>query len=292
MKITELWSQAESPTISFELFPARSAKAAEKLETTIDELVALEPDFVSVTFGAGGSTREGSRLLVEKLLKEKGVDTLAYFAGYGLGPDEIISVLDDYQALGVENVLVVRGDPPHDEDFRPHPDSFSFANELMAFIRPKYDFCIGVAGYPEGHIDAESREKDIEYLKLKVDQGAEYIVTNYCYDNKFFFDYVDQVRDAGIDLPILPGVMPIYSVKMMEMLAGLCGATISAEIREGIDKLPDGDTRALLDFGIDFAARQCADLIEAGVPGLHIYTMDRSVSTIGILHRLRDEGLV
>jgi methylenetetrahydrofolate reductase (NADPH) len=292
MKITELWSQAESPTISFELFPARSAKAAEKLETTIDELVALEPDFVSVTFGAGGSTREGSRLLVEKLLKEKGVDTLAYFAGYGLGPDEIISVLDDYQALGVENVLVVRGDPPHDEDFRPHPDSFSFANELMAFIRPKYDFCIGVAGYPEGHIDAESREKDIEYLKLKVDQGAEYIVTNYCYDNKFFFDYVDQVRDAGIDLPILPGVMPIYSVKMMEMLAGLCGATISAEIREGIDKLPDGDTRALLDFGIDFGARQCADLIEAGVPGLHIYTMDRSVSTIGILHRLRDEGLV
>jgi methylenetetrahydrofolate reductase (NADPH) len=292
MKITELWSQAESPTISFELFPARSVKAAEKLETTIDELVALEPDFVSVTFGAGGSTREGSRLLVEKLLKEKGVDTLAYFAGYGLGPDEIISVLDDYQALGVENVLVVRGDPPHDEDFRPHPDSFSFANELMAFIRPKYDFCIGVAGYPEGHIDAESREKDIEYLKLKVDQGAEYIVTNYCYDNKFFFDYVDQVRDAGIDLPILPGVMPIYSVKMMEMLAGLCGATISAEIREGIDKLPDGDTRALLDFGIDFGARQCADLIEAGVPGLHIYTMDRSVSTIGILHRLRDEGLV
>jgi methylenetetrahydrofolate reductase (NADPH) len=292
MKLTELWQQEKEPTLSFELFPARSAKASEKLETTIDELVALKPDFFSVTFGAGGSTREGSRLLVEKLMMEKGVDTLAYFAGYGLGPDEIISVLDDYQALGVGNVLVVRGDPPHDKDFAPHPDSFSFANELMTFIRPKYSFCIGVAGYPEGHIDAESKEKDIEYLKHKVDQGAEYIITNYCYDNRFFFDYVERVRAAGIDLPILPGVMPIYSVKMMEMLAGLCGATIVEELREGIDKLPEGDTRALLDFGIDFAAQQCADLIEAGVPGLHIYTMDRSTSTIGMLHRLQNEGLV
>jgi methylenetetrahydrofolate reductase (NADPH) len=220
------------------------------------------------------------------------LETLAYFAGYGLGPDEIISVLDDYLAMGVENLLVVRGDPPHEEDFQPHPDSFSYANELMAFIRPKYDFCIGVAGYPEGHIDAESKEKDIEYLKLKVDQGAEYIITNYCYDNQFFFDYLDRVRAAGIDLPILPGVMPIYSIKMMEMLAGLCGATITEEIHEGIDELPEGDTGALLDFGIDFAIRQCADLIEAGVSGLHIYTMDRSASTTGILHGLRGEGLI
>ena len=292
MKLTEFWSQAESPTISFELFPARSAKAEEKLEIAIDELVALKPDFFSVTFGAGGSTREGSRLLVEKLIKEKGVDTLAYFAGYGLGPDEIISVLDDYQALGVENVLVVRGDPPHDEDFKPHPESFSFANELMAFIRPKYDFCIGVAGYPEGHIDAESKQKDIEYLKLKVDQGAEYIITNYCYDNRFFFDFVDRVRTAGVDLPILPGVMPIYSVKMMEMLAGLCGATIPDFIRNGINALPEDDSEALLRFGIDFATCQCADLLEAGVLGLHIYTMDRSSSAMGILHGLREQGLI
>jgi methylenetetrahydrofolate reductase (NADPH) len=292
MKLTELWRQAQKPTLSFELFPARSAKAAEKLETTIDELVALQPDFISVTFGAGGSTREGSRLLVQKFMKEEGVNTLAYFAGYGLGPDEIISVLDDYQALGVENVLVVRGDPPHDESFAPHPDSFSYANELMAFIRPKYEFCIGVAGYPEGHIDAESKEKDIEYLKFKVDQGAEYIITNYCYDNRFFYDYVERVKAAGIDLPILPGVMPIYSIKMMEMLAGLCGATITDEIRKGINALPEDDSEALLKFGIDYAIGQCAELLEAGVVGLHIYTMDRSTSAMGILHGLRGEGLI
>ena len=291
MKLTEIWSGMEKPTISFELFPARSDKAANKFETTIDELADLGPDFVSVTFGAGGSTREGSRLLVEKLMKEKGLLTLAYFAGYGLGPDEILSVLEDYQTLGVQNVLVVRGDPPHDQEFEPHPESFSYANELMAFIRPQFGFCLGVAGYPEGHIDAVSKEKDIEHLKLKVEQGAEYIITNYCYDNRFFFEYVERVRAAGIDLPVLPGVMPIYSVKMMEMLAGLCGATITQEIRDGINDLPQDDSQALLDFGIEFAIKQCSQLLEAGVPGLHIYTMDRSESAKGILAGLRKMGL-
>jgi len=292
MKITDLWKSATKPTISFELFPARTEKGAAKLETTIDELVNLKPDFVSVTFGAGGSTRQGSHQLVRKLKEEKNLDVMAYFAGYGLSPDEITSVLDDYQALGVENVLVVRGDPPHDESFQPHPESFSYASELVTFVRPKFDFCLGVAGYPEGHIDAASKEKDLERLKLKVDQGAEYIITNYCYDNQFFFDYWERVRAAGIDLPILPGVMPIYSVKMMENLAKLCGATITEEIREGIDSLPDGDTGALLKFGIEFATRLCSELLEAGVPGLHIYTMDRSPSATGVVKALRKSGLL
>ena len=292
MKLTELWNTQKGPTISFELFPARTAKGAEKLEITIDELAALEPDFVSVTFGAGGSTREGSYQLGEKLLHEKDMQALAYFAGYGLSPEEITSVLDDYRALGIETILVVRGDPPHDEAFQPHPDSFSFANELMSFIKPKYDFCLGVAGYPEGHIDAVSKEKDIEYLKRKVDQGAEYIITNYCYDNRFFFEYVERVRATGINLPILPGVMPIYSVKMMNTLANLCGATITTEINQGIASLPEDDKDALLAFGIDFATRQCAELLEAGVAGLHIYTMDRSASTKGILRNLRDANLL
>jgi methylenetetrahydrofolate reductase (NADPH) len=292
MKLTDLWKSSTKPTLSFELFPARTEKGAAKLETTIDELAGLKPDFVSVTFGAGGSTREGSHQLVRKLKEEKGLNVVAYFAGYGLSPDEITSVLDDYQALGVENVLVVRGDPPHDEAFQPHPESFSYANELMSFIRPKYDFCLGVAGYPEGHIDTLSKEQDIGVLKLKVDQGAEYIITNYCYDNQYYFDYVEHVRAAGIDLPILPGVMPIYSVKMMENLAKLCGATITEDIREGIDRLPEGDTAALLEFGVDFAIGLCSELLESGVPGLHIYTMDRSPSTTGILLALRESGLL
>jgi methylenetetrahydrofolate reductase (NADPH) len=292
VKVTDLWKSKQKPTISFELFPTRSEKGAANLEKTIDALAALEPDFVSVTFGAGGSTREGSRLLVEKLKHEKDLDTIAYFAGYGLGPDDVTVVLDDYQALGVDNVLVVRGDPPHDKEFQPHPDSLPHASDLLAFIRPRYDFCIGVAGYPEGHIDAPSKEQDLEYLKLKVERGAKYVITNYFYDNAYFFDFCERCRNVGIHVPIVPGVMPIYSVGMMEMLAGLCGATITDEIRQGIAALDEGDKEALTAFGIEFAVRQCTQLLEAGVPGLHIYTMDRSKSTVSLIHRLRAKGLL
>jgi len=293
MKVTKLWSLRQKPTISFELFPPRSPKGAEKLENTIDALAALKPDFVSVTFGAGGSTREGSRQLVEKLKTEKKLEVMAYFACYGLGPDDINAVLDSYQALGVENVLAVRGDLPREqENFEPHPDSFPHASDLIAFIRPRYSFCLGAAGYPEGHIDCQSKDKDIEYLKLKVDNGAEYIISNYFYDNKYFFDFVERCRAIGIDVPILPGVMPIYSVKMMEMLAGMCGATISNEVRQGIASLPEGDKEALVNFGIEFAVSQCKELLKASVPGLHFYTMDLSKSAVGIINRLRTDGLL
>ncbi len=293
MKVTELWSSRQKPTISFELFPPRSPKGAEKLENTIDELARLKPDFVSVTFGAGGSTRQGSHQLVEKLKNEKKLEVMAYFACYGLGPDDINAVLDSYQALGVENVLAVRGDMPREqEDFKPHPDSLPHASDLIVFIRPRYSFCLGAAGYPEGHIDCQSKDKDIEYLKLKVDNGAEYIISNYFYDNKYFFDFVERCRAIGIDVPILPGVMPIYSVKMMEMLAGMCGATISNPVRQGIASLPEGDKEALVNFGIEFAVGQCRELLEAEVPGLHFYTMDLSKSAVGIVNRLRTDGLL
>ena len=293
MKLTEIWKTSEKPSVSFELFPARSEKAAERLEKAIDVLAALKPDFASVTFGAGGSTCQGSYQLLEKLKVEKGLEVLGYFAGYGLGPDEITSVLDSYQELGVENILVVRGDIPHDqEDFTPHPDSFAHASDLVKFIRPRYNFCLGVAAYPEGHIEAQSREKDLEYLKLKIDLGAEYIMTNYCYDNRFFFDFVERCRSMGINVPILPGVMPIYSVKMMESLASLCGATITEEIRLGLAELPEGDKGAVLNFGIEFAYKQIRGLLNSGVPGVHIYTMDRSKTTFEIVTRLRNEGLL
>ena len=199
MKLMDMWNSSQRPTISFELFPARPQKAADNLEKAIDKLAALKPDFVSVTFGAGGSTREGSRQLLEKLKNEK---------------------------------------------------------------------------------------------KLEVDHGVEYIITNYCYDTRYFFDFLDRCRAVGIDVPILPGVMPIYSVKMMEMLAGLCGATITDEVRRGIGAVPEGDKEALVAFGIEFALGQCRELLKAGVVGLHIYTMDRSSSAVGIVNRLRSEGLL
>ncbi len=292
MNLIDIWKQAQKPTLSLELFPPRSEKQAASLPGVIDKLTALKPDVVSVTFGAGGGTREGSRQLVEQLKKNKGLEVLAYFAGYGLGPEVAAAVLDDYRSLGVENVLLVRGDPPRDEDFRPHPGSFQHASDLLAFVRPRYDFCLGAAGYPEGHADSAGPEEDIAYLKLKVDLGAQFIIANYFYDNAFFFDLRDRCAASGIEVPILPGIMPIYSVKMMETLAGLCGATITEKVRDGLADVPEDDKEALLEFGIEFAAGQCRELLASGVPGLHIYTMDRSRSTTGIVNRLRAEGLL
>jgi methylenetetrahydrofolate reductase (NADPH) len=293
MKLVDLWKTSQKPTLSFELFPARNPKAAERLGKAIDTLTDLEPDFVSVTFGAGGSTREGSYQLINKLIKEKGLDVLGYFAGFGLSPDEVASVLDSYDGLGMENILIVRGDEPREiENWEPHPDSFQYASDLMAFVKPRYGFCFGCAGYPESHIEAASKSADMEYLKLKVDNGAEYIITNYAYDNRFFFDFVERCGAAGINVPILPGIMPVYSVKMMNMLASLCGATITDKLQNGIDSLPENDIQALHQFGIDFAVEQCTELIQSGIVGLHIYTMDRSSSAVGIVNRLRDLGLL
>lgn len=292
MKLIDLWRTATKPTISFELFPARTPKAAQTLEGVIGELVAARPDFMSVTFGAGGSTRDGSRDLIAKL-RGFGLELVAYFACYGLGPADVTAVLDSYAELGVQNVLAVRGDIPREEPrVQPHPEGFAHASDLLAFLRGRYPFCLGAAGYPEGHLEAPSKEKDIEFLKLKVDQGAEYVIAQYFYDNRYFFDFIDRCRSAGINVPIVPGIMPIYSLKMMETLAGICGATITQAVRTGLARLPEGDKDAVAAFGIDFATDQCRELLRAGVPGIHIYTLDRSSSAIAITERLRVEKLL
>lgn len=293
MRVTDVWNSKETPTISFEVYPARTPKAAVSFDSALKKLVQLEPDFLSVTFGAGGSTREGSRELVERLTQEMHQKVLAYIACYGLSPQELEEVIADYRNLGVETVLTVRGDEPRDqEDFSPHADSFAHASDFLAFAKSHFDSCFGAACYPEGHIEAENRASDLDYLKQKVDLGAEFLIANYFYDNEFFFDFLERCAAKGIDIPILPGVMPIFSIKMMETLAQLCGATIPSGLRDGLGGLPEDDKEALTDFGVDYAVEQCRGLIGAGVPGLHIYTMDRSKSASKILGRLRADGLV
>ena len=178
MKVTEIWKSRTKPTVSFELFPARTPKSEAGLQKTIEKLAQLEPDFMSVTFGAGGSTREGSRELINKLKNEKGLEIVAYVACFGLGPDRLVDVLDDYRELGVENILAVRGDPPREQDgFVSDPHSLAHASDFLTFAAGR-DLCLGAAGYPEGHVEAASKEKDLEYLKLKVDCGAQYIIAN------------------------------------------------------------------------------------------------------------------
>lgn len=292
MQLTEIWRSKNKPTLSFELFPARDEKAAGNLRKVIDQLVAVEPDFVSVTFGAGGSTRETSHELVRHLKQERRLEVLAYFAGYGLGPDQITGVLDGYRELGVQNVLVVRGDLRDDPDFKAHPQTLAHASDLLAFIRPRYDFCLGCAGYPEGHVEAASRDQDWAHLKLKTEQGASFVIAQYFYDNRSYFDFVEHCRALGVRVPIVPGVMPVFNVKMMESLARLCGATITDEMRRGLAALPEGDKEAISGFGVDLATRQCAELLRAGVPGIHIYTMDRAKSALEIVRRLRADALL
>lgn len=293
MSFTDLYENRTKPTISFEFFPARDEAAREKQDKVIENLVTLKPDFMSATFGAGGSTYQGSYELVKKLGTFDDINVIAYFAAYGLGPDTITQLLDGYKELGVETILCVRGDEPQeDAGFTPHPDCFQHTTELLPFVRGRYDFCTGVAGYPEGHKEAESFEKDIEFLKLKVANGAQYIIAQYCYDNKFFFDFVTKCREAGIDVPIIAGVMPIYSIKMMEWLASLCGVTITEKIRSGLGECPPDDKKAVANFGIDFATDQCRELIKGGAQGLHFFTMNRGKSVKEIITRLRDEGLL
>ena len=291
MRVVNLYESSKKPVISMEFFPPRNEKAAEKFGSIIDNLSQLKPDYMSVTFGAGGSDRDGSYQTVKHLLDKK-LPTVAYIAGYGLGPDEITEILDKYKDIGVETIFVIRGDKPRGDDYSPHPDSFSYASELIAFIKERYDFTLGCAGYPEGHIEAESLEKDIEFLKLKEKNGAEYVVAQYFYDNNYFFEYVEKCKATGITIPIIPGIMPVYTVKMTQMLSKVCGTSFTDELQGKLDKLAQADKDEVLNFGIDFAVEQCRGLLKKGVAGLHFYTMDRSKSTTEIITRLRQEKLL
>ncbi len=295
MGIIKLWENRRGkPTLSFEFYPAHDEKSALKLDKVVDSLVEFHPDFVSVTFGAGGTTREGSYELVKKLLEEKKQEVIGYIAAYGLTPQVLSSVLDSYKGLGVENILCIRGDKPAEEG-EPVvlPETcFSHASDFIEFVKPRYGFTIGAAGYPEGHLEAVDKETDLNYLKLKVEKGAQFIITQYSYDTNHYIKFVEKCRDAGIRVPIITGIMPIYTVKMMENLARICGAKITKELRDGLAALPPDDKEAVTLFGMDYAYKQCKELIAYGVDGIHFYTMDRSGSVVAIVNRLRMEGLI
>jgi len=292
MKVGNLYRTQRRPSVSFDFFPPRDEKAEAGFRTVIDELATLEPDYMSMTFGAGGSTREGSYQAV-RMMMEKKLPTVAYLAGFGLAPDEITQILDRYKDLGVETIFVIRGDEPKNSEFKPHPDSFSYASDIIKFIRDRYDFDLGCAGYPEGHVQAVSLEKDIQYLKLKQDSGAQYVVTQYFYDNNFFYSYVDKCRAAGVTVPIIPGIMPVYTVKLTSMLCKLCGSTIPAWLKEKFDSFSaTADPKEVAALGIKVALEQCKDLLAHGVDGLHFYTMDRAGSVTRIIQQLKDQGLL
>ncbi len=294
MRVSQLLtSKNGKPSVSFEFFRPKTEKAASNFKSTIETLAEARPDYVTVTFGAGGSTREGSFELVDELKNKRGFDVVAYIAGVGLGPQDLESVLDRFMELGVESIFAIRGDEPKgDAVFQPHQQALPHASDLISFIKERYDVCVGAAGYPEGHIEAMSRDQDIDYLKLKQDSGAEYVVAQFCYDNQDFYDFVQRCRDKGVTVPIIPGIMPVYSHSMLKTLSQVCGASIPEQMQQGLDEISPEDKEAVIQFGIDYATRQCVDLLQNGVQGLHFYTMNRARSVDAVLANLRQQNLL
>ena len=286
MKIRERFGQ-ERPLFSFEFFPPKDDRGVDALFDTVANLKPLGPAFVSVTYGAGGSTREKTVAITQRIKREAGIEAMAHLTCVGHGRDEIGALLEEYEDAGIENIMALRGDPPRgDTEFVPHPEGFAHANELIAFIRQRKDFCIGGAGYPEVHPEAPSPEEDLENLKRKIDAGADFVVTQLFFDERDYFEFVSRARSRGIVTPIVPGVMPVTNTAQIKRFTQMCGATIPAPLLAKLEAVT-GDADAVVEVGIEHATRQCRALLDGGAPGIHFYTLNRSLSTRTILANLQ-----
>ncbi len=286
MKIKERFGR-EHPLFSFEFFPPKDDRGVDALFETVANLKPLGPAFVSVTYGAGGSTREKTVAITQRIKREAGIEAMAHLTCVGHSRDEIGELLDQYEDAGIENIMALRGDPPRgDSTFVPHPQGFSHADQLIAFIRQRKDFCIGGAGYPEMHPEAPSPEDDLRNLKRKIDSGCDFVVTQLFFDEHDYFEFVSRVRSEHIDTPIIPGVMPVTNTAQIKRFTQMCGARIPDSLLAKLDAAA-GDPEAVVEAGIEHATRQCRALLEGGAPGIHFYTLNRSLSTRTIVANLR-----
>ena len=285
--------KAGTPTFSFEFFPPKTPQALDQLFETIRQLEPLKPAFVSVTYGAGGSTREMTHELVVRLKTTTTLDPIPHLTCVGHTEEEIAAILQRYAAAGVSNILALRGDPPRDRlDYDHSKDVFPQAADLVRFIQgfashpdPR-GFGIGVAGFPEGHPATPNRLLEMDYLKAKVDAGADYICTQLFFDNHDFFDFRDRCSLAGIKVPIIAGIMPVTSLSSMKRMAELAGgARFSARLLKALQRGGDSP-EAIRQIGLHFATEQCADLLDQGVAGIHFYTLNQSTATREICQRL------
>ena len=287
MKIKDILEKVR-PSFSFEFFPPKNDDGFEQLFTTIGQLESCQPSYVSVTFGAGGSTRSQTIDLVGRIKNEIGLESMAHLTCVGSSKEELRSILDTLQEKGIHNILALRGDPPQgQETFEKPENGFSYANELVEFIRRDYDFCIGVAGYPEGHVECQDKNTDLENLKRKVDAGADFIVTQLFFDNRFYYDFINRARNIGIKIPIIPGIMPVLNVKQTQRFTKMCGSTIPAGLMKQLESFQD-EPEAVRKIGIEHATLQCEQLLQEEAPGIHFYTLNRSNATLKILESLRN----
>jgi methylenetetrahydrofolate reductase (NADPH) len=286
MRIDELLSN-RGPIFSVEFFPPRTPEGVDGLFETVEALKPLEPDFVSVTYGAGGATRDGTVEIATRIKRNHGLEAMAHLSCVGETQQGLIEILDRFRAAGIENVLALRGDPPRGEsEFRALEGGLSSAAELAGFISERYDFTIGGACFPEVHPEAPSLEADLAYLRTKVDAGARFLITQLFFDNRVYFSFIESARDAGIDVPIIPGVIPIASYAQVSRICELCDASIPTELSAAMDALGgDPDAEALL--GVAYAAQQCEELLIRGAPGIHFYALNRAPGTRAVLSALR-----
>ncbi|MEA2141123.1 MAG: methylenetetrahydrofolate reductase [Solirubrobacteraceae bacterium] len=286
MRISEILT-GETPVFSFEFFPPKTEAGEQNLYRALQELKALEPSFVSVTYGAGGSSRSKTIEIVKRIKEEFGLEAMAHFTCVGATVPELRATLDEMQAAGIENVLALRGDPPEGEDaWTKTEGGLEYSRELVALIGGDYEFAIGAACFPETHIHAESAESDLRYLAEKVDAGVDFLITQMFFDNNFYFDFVARARRAGLTVPIIPGIMPITRVGQLERMASMCGSAIPDGLRAELHGR-ESDAEAVLDFGVAYATLQCSELLAAGAPGVHFYTLNRSPATRAIVSALK-----
>lgn len=287
MKIIDTLSRGRR-TVSFEFFPPKSDEGFEDLFRTIEALRPLAPDYVSVTYGAGGSTRRKTVDLVTRIKNEIGIEAMAHLTCVGSTREEIAEVLDTLDQGGIQNVLPLRGDPPRGQaEFKPTPGGFAYANELVEYIRGgNHSFCLAAACYPEKHPDAPSAESDLDNLKRKVDAGADFLITNLFFHNDDFYRFRDRAVAAGIGVPVIAGIMPIRNVKSIKRFTQMCGATIPPGLLAKIEGVED-DNEAVAQIGMLHAVRQCENLLEQGVAGLHFYTLNRSTATRAIVQEIK-----
>ena len=279
---------AKHPVVSLEFFPTKTVEGEHNLfEKTIPALLTLKPDYCSVTYGAGGGTRDKTLMIVDRIQRDHQLPAMAHLTCVNATKDDIAKVLEQARALGIKNILALRGDPPPGTgDFQKTEGGFEFSYQLVKFIRELGGFSIGTAGFPEGHIACqEGKQVDWNRLKAKIDCGTDFVLTQLFFDNNDFFEFRDYLKKLGVTVPIVPGILPVQSASQIKRFTALCGAKLPAKLMTRLDELGE-DEEAVSEFGIQYATCQCEELLRAGVPGLHFYTLNKSGPTTKIIKSL------
>lgn len=281
-QISELFAQ-HRPLRSLEFFPPKDDAGVEALRATARTLQRMQPDFVSVTYGAGGSTRERTAQVSDILRREFGFTVMPHLTCVGHSRADLTEIADRIHAAGFRNIMALRGDPPKGETtFTPYKDGLRYASDLVALLKSRHsDFCLGVGGYPEKHPEAPSLETDLDNLKRKVDAGADFITTQLFFDNAVYYRFVDRCRAAGITLPIVPGIMPVLSLKQIQRFTQMCGATLPAKLITRLEAAHD-QPEIVETVGIDWALTQIRDLLAHRAPGYHIYILNRAKAALAL----------